>query len=165
MTILNCYFFPPLPQLHFTSTHLSSPPTLPSLFFFPLSSLNYREHWAKMGFWYHRYSPDPGQLICPSAVDSFHKPLSLPCSQLSHPCFDKHKWMLCLEQDFFLMLTVKWTACRLLTAMWTAEYCVSCFGLNVWKWIKLRFQRRPRQINTMNLLGGNTAFFNLFLSR
>ena len=76
------------------------PSSLPSLFSsFLLSSLNYRKHWAKMGFWYHCNSPDPGQLICPSAVDSFHTPLSLPCSQLSHPCFDRHKWTLCLGQD------------------------------------------------------------------
>lgn len=101
------------------------PSSLPSLFSsFLLSSLNYWEHWAKMGFWYHCNSPDPGQLIGLSLVDSFHMPLSLPYSQLSHPCFEKHKWMLCLGQDilFYFLLTVKWTACSLLTAMWTAEY-------------------------------------------
>ncbi len=34
-------------------------------------------------------------------------------SQLSHPCFDKHKWMLCLERNIFVCVwTVCWQSCE-----------------------------------------------------
>lgn len=81
------------------------PPIIPLLpylsLFLLLSSLNYQEHWDENGVLYHCNSPDRGQLICPSAVDSFHKPHSFPCSQLSHPRFDKHKWKLWVDEDVF----------------------------------------------------------------
>lgn len=77
-----------------------TPIFLPPLFSFPLSSLNYWEHWVKIGFWYHCNSPDPGQLICPFCY-WFISQASPPALLSAEPSLlYKHKWMLCLNKIF-----------------------------------------------------------------